>query len=166
MIRSVSTLRSLGAGAADKFLSAYRKGTAQNGETPDALFSMGICFMEKKDYARAVGAFEKAIDLYTEDSEVYYYAAVAMLKGKMAFLTQRKEIDKILEYIDEANRLEERGIYHYFSAYIRYDFFTRKCLNSSPDYSEALSQAMSVGLTNDEVNGLYEVLGVERPQTL
>jgi tetratricopeptide (TPR) repeat protein len=162
----VSTLRSLGAGAADKFLAAYRKGVARGGESVDALFSMGICFMEKRDYARAIQSFEKAIDLYTEDSEVYYYAAVAMLKGKMAFVTPRKDIDKILEYTDEAIRLEERGIYHYFSAYIRYDFYARKSFNCTPDYSQALAQASAAGVTQDDVDSLYELLGVERPQVL
>lgn len=83
-----------------------------------------------------------------------------------SFLQQRPTIDKILEYINVALMIEPRGIYYYFLAYIKYDYFQRKYFKTSPTYQEALAMAVETGLSEFDVEQLYGILGVARPECL
>ena len=56
--------------------------------------------------------------------------------------------------------------YYYFWAYIKYDHFYRKHYRTSPDYQELLSNAEQAGLSNYDVEQLYAILGVARPDCL
>ena len=75
-------------------------------------------------------------------------------------------IDKILEYIDAALMIEPKGIYYYYLAYIKYDYFERKHFRTSPNYVEALQMAQGAGLSEYDVEQLYSILGVPRPECL
>ena len=75
----------------------------------------------------------------------------------------RPEIDKIEEYINAALMIEPRGIYYYFLAYIKYDYFNRKFFKTSPTYQEALVMAEQAGYSPFDAEQLFAILGVERP---
>ena len=126
--------------------------------------SVAMCYLKLKLYDKALLAFEKAIENDIDNSEVYFYSAVCLLKGKKAFLATRASIDKIEEYIQAANLLEEKGIYHYFWAYIKYDFFERKFLNTAPTWKECLSSAERLRTSEYDKSKLFDLLGVQRPQ--
>jgi len=111
-------------------------------------------------------AFEKAIEDNFDNSETFYYAAVCLLKGKKAFVSPRADIDKIKEYLNAAIMIEPRGIYHYFLAYIKYDYYERKYLNIKPNWSETLQTAVQTGLPQADVTQLFEALQVEMPLCL
>lgn len=94
------------------------------------------------------------------------YAAVCLLKGKKAFLAPRTDIDKAVEYINAALMIEPRGIYQYFLAYIKYDYFERKSLNIKPDWQETLQIAVQSGVSQADIAQLFETLQVEMPECL
>lgn len=150
----------------NKQTNAYIKAMAQDSDNKDVNLSIAFCYLKLKLYDKAIPCFEKALAENFNNSEAFFYAAVALLKGKKAFLAQRKTIDTIVEYINSANMIEERGIYYYFLAYIKYDYFKRKALNTSPDYKECLAMASNVGLSAVDIEELYSILGVERPTCL
>ena len=114
-------------------------------------------------YDQALAAFEKAIADNFDNSETYFYAAVCVLKGKKAFLSPRGDIDKALGYIDAALMIEPKGIYYYFQAYIKYDYFKRKFLNVSPDYNECLNLAAQYGVSDYDKEVLFSTLKVACP---
>lgn len=128
--------------------------------------SVAMGFLKLKQYDKALAAFEKAMPNSFDNSEVYFYAAVCLLQGKIPFLHMRPTIDKILSYVDSALMIEERGIYHYFLAYIKHDYFKRKFLNVTPNYSQHLAMAQRAGLSMQDVDRLYAVLGTQRPAGL
>jgi len=41
-----------------------------------------------------------------------------------------------VEYLNAAIMIELRGIYHYFLAYVKHDYFERKYLNIAPNWEE------------------------------
>jgi hypothetical protein len=86
--------------------------------------------------------------------------------GKKAFLNQRPTIDKILEYINAAIMIEPKGIYYYYLAYIKYDYFERKHFRTSPNYLEAIRMATDAGLSDYDIEQMYAILGVARPDVL
>ena len=128
--------------------------------------SLAMCYLKLKLYDKAISAFEKAIEEQLENPEIFFYAAVALLKGKKAFLATRENIDRIEDYINAAVMIEPRGIFHYFHAYIKYDYFSRKHFITTPTYQEALSTARVAGFHASDVEQLFLLLDVERPGAL
>lgn len=150
----------------NKYASSYRKSLAENPDNRELNNSIAMCYLKLKMYDKALQSFEKAMEDNFDNSETFFYAAVCLLGGKKAFLSQRPTIDKILEYINAAIMIEPRGIYFYFLAYIKYDYFSRKSFKTSPTYQEALATANEAGYSPYDVEQLYAILGVDRPSCL
>lgn len=149
-----------------KRMQAYQKALSSDPENRELNTSAAMCFLKLKQYGHALKAFEKAMEFNFDNSEVFFYAAVCLLEGKMPFLHIRPTIDQILSYMDSALMIETRGIYYYFLAYIKYDYFKRKYLNVTPDYNQLLAQAKQAGVTQHEISQLYTLLGTQRPACL
>lgn len=150
----------------NKYAGAYRKALSENPDNTDLNKSVAMCYLKLKMYDKALVAFEKAIEDNFDDSETYFYAAVCLLNGKKAFLNQRPTIDKVLEYINAALMIEPKGIYYYYLAYIKYDYFERKHFRTSPNYQEALQMAVDAGLSDFDIEQLFAILGVARPDCI
>ena len=150
----------------NQYAATYKEALQSEPNAKDLNNSIAMCNLKLKLYDKALTAFEKAMEDNFDNSETFFYAAICLLGGKKAFLTQRPEIDKIEEYINAALMIEPRGIYHYFLAYIKYDYFSRKSFNTSPTYQEALGTANGAGVSPHDIEQLYGILGVPRPETL
>ncbi|MBQ7789073.1 MAG: hypothetical protein IJ398_05410 [Clostridia bacterium] len=150
----------------NKYAGAYRKALSEDPDNMELNNSIAMCFLKLKMYDKALPAFEKAMVDNFENSETFFYAAVCLLQGKKAYLHQRPTIDKVQEYINAALMIEPRGIYYYFLAYIKYDYFARKFFRTSPTYQEALDMANDAGLSEADIEQLYSILGVARPECL
>lgn len=147
----------------NKYANSYRKDLQNYPKNPILNNSIGMCYLKLKLYDKALSAFEAAIEDDFDNSETYFYAAVCLLKGKKAFMAQRSDIDKIEEYINAAMMIEPRGIYNYFLAYIKYDYFERKYLNTTPNYNECMNLAQEMGTSEFDKKMLFDLLGVDRP---
>lgn len=150
----------------NKQASAYRKAMAGNPDNKDLNMSIAFCYLKLKLYDKALPCFEKAIEDNFDNSEVYFYAAITLLKGKKAFLTPRTVIDKAEEYLNAAIMIEPKSIYYYFWSYLRYDHHFRKHYIMNPNYKTLLSKAIQIGLSQTDVQELYTILEVERPNEL
>ena len=147
----------------NKYAGAYRNALGENPDNDELNKSVAMCYLKLKLYDKALAAFELAIEDDFDDSETYFYAATCLLKGKKAFFAQRNDINKCIEYINAANMIEPRGIYYYFLAYIKYDFFERKYLNTKPDFRECLELANEIGASENDIKMLFDILGVAKP---
>lgn len=165
-ITNFSSVYDMPAPMVNKYANTYRKDLAGDPDNKELNHSLGICFLKLKIYDKALLAFEKAMEDNFDNSESFFYAAVCVLKGRKAFLCMRPEIDKIEEYINAAIMIEPRGIYYYLLAYIKYDYFARKCFRTSPTYQEALRSASEYGYSPTDVKQLFDLLGVEKPSCL
>lgn len=129
-------------------------------------FTKGSCYLKLKLYDKAIEKFESAIDRNLDNPEAYFYAAVCQLKGKKACLTPLPNLRKALEYIDAANSIEPRGVFSYLAAYIKNDFFAKKCLRIEPDWRQEFETALANNLSPTDANFLFQVLGVPCPDAL
>lgn len=163
VISSFNSVSSMTGLELNKYVSSYKKSINDNPDDRSLNMSIALCYMKLKMYDEAYQAFSKAIQDNFDFSDSYFYAAVCLLKGKKAFLLSRPEIDKILELMNAATMIEERGVYFYFLAYIKYDYFKRKFLNTTPNYKEYLALAKSHGCSPTDVKTLFEMLGVDNP---
>lgn len=150
----------------NQYATAYREALQNEPDAKDLNTSLAMCYLKLKLYDKALVAFEKAIEDNFDSSETFFYAAICLLGGKKAFLVQRQVIDKIEEYINAALMIEPRGIYHYFWAYIKHDYFERKFFKTSPTYHEALKNANDAGVSPHDIEQLYGILGVLHPEAL
>ena len=149
-----------------KQVNTYNKALVSNPEDSELNLSGAFCYMRLKLYDKAIACFEKALEENFDNADAYFYAAIALLRGKKAFLSQRDTINKVIEYIDAANMIEPKGIYYYYLAYIKYDYFERKALKNPPDYRECIKKAVSIGLSEVDIDTLYELLEVDRPDEI
>lgn len=150
----------------NKYAGTYKKALAENPENTELNNSIAMCYLKLKMYDKALPAFESAMEDNFDNSETFFYAAVCLLQGKKAFVHPRPTINKIIEYINAANMIEPRGIYYYFLAYVKYDYFARKHLNVPPGYQEVLAEANQLGYSPLDVEQLFAILGVEKPDCL
>ena len=150
----------------NKLKMGYEGLVRDNPGDKDYAGAVAMCYLKLGIHEKALAAFEKAIEDNFDNSEMYFYAAVCLLQGKKAFLHQRPTIDKILEYMSAANMIEPKGIYYYFMAYVKYDYFSRKYLISNPNYTELLNTAKQYGYSDYDVKQLFEILKVEKPGAL
>ena len=101
-----------------------------------------------------------------QEYQAYFEGVIPNLERRYRETNSEYSRDKIEEYIQAALMIEPKGIYYYFWAYIKYDHFYRKSYITSPNYQEVLEMAKKVGLSNNDVEQLYEILGVEHPSCL
>ncbi|MDR1341266.1 MAG: tetratricopeptide repeat protein [Prevotellaceae bacterium] len=163
IIATFESLDSMSAAETNKYTLAYRKALAENPGNRELNASLAMCYLKLKLYDKAIPAFENAIEDNFDNPEIFFNTAVSLLRGQKAFVAQRADIDKIIEYLNAAIMIEPKGIYHYFLAYVKYDYFHRKYLNISPGYTDECDTAMETGVSEDEIQGLFSMLGVERP---
>ena len=140
-----------------------QEGQKDEGNLSDVKFTLGCCFLKMHLYDKALKNFEDAIDGNVENSEIYFYAAVAMLKGKRPFLTTMAILRKMQEYIEAALLIDENPIYRVFLSYIKLDFYGRKHLRISPDWEDEYQSAMEIGCNQNDVDDLFELLGQDCP---
>lgn len=147
----------------NKKVSTCKKELANNPDDIQTNKEIAYSYFCLNMYDDALKHFEKAIVDNFDDSEVYFYAAICRLKGKKAFLAMRPDIDKIEELLRAATMIESKGIYYYFWAYIKQDYFKRKFLVTSPDYMQMLNTAKQYGYTSADVQNLFADLKVDNP---
>lgn len=150
----------------NKYTNTYKKALNENPDNVELSCSIGMCYLKLKLYDKAYESFEKAIEGNFDNSEIYFYAAVSLLKGKKAFLARKSDIDKSIDLTNAALMIENRGIYNYFLAYLKYDFYSRKSLNVFPNYIEELINARENSVTVNDIENLFNLLGVTTPEAL
>lgn len=150
----------------NKYANTYQKALVIDPANNKVNGALAMCFLKLKMYDKAIDAFDKAIVDNFDNSETYFWAAVAVLKGRKAFVCQRVEINKAEEYLNAATMIEPRGIYYYFMAYLRYDYFSRKFLKVQPDYKALVAEAIQNNVTPTDISQLFSVLGIEVPDVL
>jgi tetratricopeptide (TPR) repeat protein len=150
----------------NQYAATYRDALQGEPDAKDLNNNLAMCYLKLKLYDKALAAFEKAMEDNFDNPETFFYAAVCLLGGKKAFLAQRPVIDKIEEYINAALMIEPRGIFYHYWAYIKYDYYERKFFNTSPTYQEVLEKANGAAVSPHDIEQLYGILGVSRPETL
>lgn len=166
IITTFTSVESMPLPMLNKYVGSYNTALGQNPSSAPVNKSAAFCYMKLKNYDKAVEKFEKAMEDDFDDSENYFYAAVCLLKGGKPFVCDRPVIDKIEQYLDAAISVSPRGIYYYFRAYVRNDYFERNYLMVRPTYREFLDMAISANVTEGDKAQFWRMLGVDKPAAL
>ncbi len=84
---------------AQNYANAYREPLAARPNDGQLSLAAAMCFLRLHLYDQSMRAFERAMADDMNNAELYFYAAVALLKGKRPFLAGRAAILKIEEYV-------------------------------------------------------------------
>lgn len=166
VITSMSDIFSKTAQEINKFSKSYEKDLQENPDSAELNNSVAMCYLKLGFYDKALEKFDKAIEQDFNNWETYLYASVCLLKGNKAFVTPRADIDRIEQYVNAGLMVEENGLLRYFQAYIKYDYFKRKFLKTTPTWEEALANAKADGFSPADANQLFEILKQEIPAQL
>lgn len=146
---------------------SMQKNIQTNPDDAASHLALGLFFIMKGGYSDARIQLKKAIDLDPMNDSAYFYSCVALLNGMNPSRAETGKIKLIEERLQICENLAQddqtRAMYYYFHAFIKYDFFTKKYLRTTPTYQELLYQAMGCGLTVQDRDELFEILRVPRP---
>ena len=149
----------------NKYAASYKKALSADRMTRPSSFYRNVLFGLSL-YDQAASAFSQAIAQDFDNSELYFYEAICILKGKKAFKALRPDIDKIEELLAAAISIEPRGIYYYLHAYIKHDYYERKRFKSTPSCQDLVEQAVSAGFHSNDAEQLFQILKVEIPSEM
>ncbi|MDX9799184.1 MAG: hypothetical protein RBT05_10040 [Bacteroidales bacterium] len=114
-------------------------------ETPtdgEALFALGMFYLNLKLYDLAIKNFESAITQLPDEADVYYYYALSLIQGKRPKSLGLQQVRKIEEYLNTAIQLDDKAKYYYLAAIINYDFYAANGMKiPKPDYNSLLDEA-------------------------
>jgi hypothetical protein len=133
------------------------------GNDPGQHFKAGVDHLRLGLHAKALEDFRLAMNAGAESPDLYYLSAVATLDGRKAFLAPLARIREAEDLIHAALRLEDRGVFHYFLAYLGFDYYERKSLKAPTPWRASLARTWSLGVTQEEIDSLFELLSVNDP---
>ena len=100
VITTINSLNQIGPMELNKYVASYKDVLNKDPEQTQISASLGICFLKLGRYDQAIDALTKAQAYDMENSELYYFEAVSLLKGKKAFVMQKSVIDRALEALE------------------------------------------------------------------
>lgn len=89
-ITSIQSVYDMPGPQVNQYANSYRKELAQEPGHTEANKSLAICYMKLKLYDKARPLFEKAIEDYFDDADLYLYTAICMLNRKDRFCSRKR----------------------------------------------------------------------------
>ena len=166
MISKVETLTATPIEQINKIKTAFQTLPLNEKEEPSVQNTLGFCYLRLGLFKNALSAFEKSMEAFPDNPDNYYSAAICTLNGKKPFLLNREIIEKAESYIDAAIQLQEKAIYYFLFAFIRYDYFYRKHLKVSPNYLDYLQNANRLGIIESDRKSVFSLLKLDIPEVL
>lgn len=120
---------------AQKYISFYSQKTKDNPKDSNALYAMGLLYLNLKNYELAQRNFKDAIDQSPLDADVYYYYALSLIAGKSIRSLNAQEIGRIEEYLNTAIQMETKCKYIVLLAVLKEEYYIENhlvCKGDSP----------------------------------
>lgn len=146
-----------------RYMNSYSSGGfgETNEQKAKRLMALGLCQLKMKLFDRASQNFSETVNIAYDCAEAYYYAAVCVFKGARPFLSNIRSVQKAEELINAALSIQCKGIYYLFAAFIKKDFYERKCFKSAPSSRELLAEANRYGVPAGDKSVLEALLNAE-----
>lgn len=137
------------------YISQYKGFLAEEPDNTELGLALGICYLDTGNYEIALKTLEKAIALMPNNPEVYFYYALALIKGRKPRIITLNEIKKIEEYIQSAiNFGGEKSKYYILSAIIKSEYYTK---NGIRIVGESVEELIEIAMQNE-----YERSDIEK----
>ncbi len=157
-VTSVSYLERFGKDGVNKYLNLYKGMVKAVPEDGESQFALGLCYLHLRLFDLAVRHFGRAVELMPESSDVYYYYALALIRGRRPKTLSLNEVRQIEEYVNSAMQLDgTKSKYNYLAAILKYDYYLANGLRvPDPSAEELLKEASTKDYEGDEVERLLD----------
>ena len=125
--------------------------------------SLGLIALESGSYPIAQSHFKKIIDENPSNADAYYYYTLSLLNGARPFLSNRTQIDQLIQNLNFALALGAQGKYAYLKALLIYDFYDLKYFRYAETSKSALEVAYALGVSEEEKAEIFKLLKMKRP---
>lgn len=150
-----------------KYTSYFREKAAADPKDVSALYSVGLFYLELKNYELAVKNFAEAISQSPDDPDVYFYYAIALNGGKKPRKLMLKDVKKIEEYLNTALRLEKRANALILMALIKDDFYNGNCMTMpGQDPVLMIDEARALPMPEEDLNFILDHVVIKDEKTL
>lgn len=146
----------------DKYITSYKQAIQKNPDDAEINIALGSCYLKLRLYDFAYKYFEEGIKCTVNNSDVYYYAAITLLKGKRPFLNVLPTIRKVEDLIRAAISLQQEGRYYYLLAMVQKDFYDKKRINNQYTYQELIKLANQYLVTESDIEELFEYIPIPK----
>lgn len=160
---AITTLKSCAALSKPLLLKYARSYETHSNGVEDNDCALGLIFLNLGQYEKAKSFFDVSLSNRPDDSEVYFYRAIATMAGRKPFLCVRSEINEMLQDLSSAVEIDDRSIYRYLLSVVKYDYFHRKSFRIDPSFADELDKAKNLGLANGDVEVLKRFLNFDLP---
>lgn len=160
VVTSFSNLVGLGIADLHNYRNAYSTSLAQDPDSP-VNAALGIIQLKLGLFQEARSSFVKSLAAHPDGAEAHFYAAAATLEGKRPFAAGKLLVVEAEKHLNAAIRLDGRGIFYWFHAFIAYDFFERKFLNHQPGFLRLIELANRAGVSPTDKDTLADILHLE-----
>ena len=143
-----------------KFLKTFKDALANSPDHPGVQTSLGLVLFDRNQFDQAAQAFDKAINCGADESEVFYYAAVARFRGKKPFQFSINEAKHIVEMIDGAIMMNPLPQYFYAKSVVIKKLIEDKHMSYSTSSAQAQQEAMDAHLTDADIMDTNALLGI------
>lgn len=145
VIKSKENPFSLDESLTKKYVNFYKDKVKAEPSDGEAVFALGLFYLRLKLYDLAIKNFANAIEIMPDESDVYYYYSLSLLKGRRPKTMTLSEVKKIEEYLNTAIQLNDKTAYYTFLAALKYDFYKQNGFKvTNPNYFELLDKAQSI----------------------
>ena len=162
MVTSLVYLDKFDKSGINKYINYYKQLLKDNPDDGELNLAMGVCYLDLRLYDLAARHFTKAIEQIPDYSDVYYYYALALFKGRRPKVLTLTEIRKIEDYLNAAIQLDSsKSKYYYLLAVIKHDFYIKNGLKvNPPTFEELISQAKSKPYEETEIRKMLQLVPV------
>jgi tetratricopeptide (TPR) repeat protein len=140
---------------AGEYVSFYAKKAKRNPRDTNALYAMGLLYLNLKNYDLARRSLRDAIDRSPLDAEVYYYYALALLAGESVGAMSAQEVERVEQYLGTALHMEVKCKYLVLLAVVREEYYGRNHLVCTGDTPKELF-AQAADYTPDELDEIAD----------
>lgn len=107
-----------------EFISVYSEQLKQSdGKDTNALYTMGLLYLNIGNYELAQRNFQQAIDISPYDADMYYYFSLALLGGKTLKNLDLQLVQRIEMYLGSAIKMEGKSKYYMLWLTIKKEYY-------------------------------------------
>jgi len=114
----------------------------------EALLNQGIKFLEAKSYPQSISLFNEVIKADATIAVVYYYLALALLKGRRPKILKRSEVEEIDQLLVSATTCgDSDATVHWFRVLVRDDYYGGNRMNCPPPSVQSILASIQPNTT-------------------
>lgn len=142
--------------------TSYNQQIDSNPGDTNAMFGMGLIYLNLKNYDLARQKFKAAIDIEPFNSDMYYYYVLSIIGGRKPRKLIINDIKRIEEYLNTSIGIAPQQKHFMLLAVVKADFYEGNSLRMpEPGPANLLEQARNYSAQPDEMEQMLKHVSIK-----